>query len=84
MDSKVKTYVQTKRDCDITDYNKFSGFARDGLVHKAQDVVSPKVLADFLPLFRQKAQYKGAQSACPSSPARACSSTTRTSSPRRA
>lgn len=84
MDSKVKTYVQTKQEPDILNYNKFSDFARDGLVHKAQDVVSPKVLADFLPLFRQKAQYKGPSTACPSSPARACSSTTRTSSPRRA
>ncbi|WP_242435818.1 extracellular solute-binding protein [Streptomyces sp. Root369] len=65
MDSKVKTYVQTKQEPDILNYNKFSDFARDGLVHKAQDVVSPKVLADFLPLFRQKAQYNGAQYGLP-------------------
>lgn len=65
MDSKVKTYVQTKQEPDVLNYNKFSDFARDGLVHKAQDVVSPKVLADFLPLFRQKAQYQGAQYGLP-------------------
>ncbi|MET7476982.1 extracellular solute-binding protein [Streptomyces sp. NPDC005648] len=65
MDSKVKTYVQTKQEPDILNYNKFSDFARDGLLHKAQDVVSPAVLSDFLPLFRRKAQYDGVQYGLP-------------------
>lgn len=65
MDSKVKTYVQTKQTPDILNYNKFSDFARDGLVYKAQDVVAPGVLNDFLPLFRQQARYKGVQYGLP-------------------
>ncbi|MGW1562488.1 extracellular solute-binding protein [Streptomyces sp. NPDC002144] len=65
MDSKVKTYVQTKQEPDVLNYNKFSDFARDGLVHKAQDVVDRSVLTDFLPLFRDKAQYEGVQYGLP-------------------
>lgn len=65
MDSKVKTYVQTKQEPDLLNYNKFSDFARDDLVYKAQDVVSPGVLADFLPLFKEKAEYKGTQYGLP-------------------
>jgi ABC-type glycerol-3-phosphate transport system substrate-binding protein len=65
MDSKVKTYVQTKQEPDVLNYNNFSDFARDGLVYRAQDVVSPQVLSDFLPLFRGKARYKGVQYGLP-------------------
>ncbi|MFD8216799.1 extracellular solute-binding protein [Streptomyces sp. NPDC059697] len=65
MDSKVKTYVQTKQEPDLLNYNKFSDFARDDLVYKAQDVVSPQVLADFLPLFKEEAEYRGTQYGLP-------------------
>ncbi|MFI5677433.1 extracellular solute-binding protein [Streptomyces cellulosae] len=65
MDSKVKTYVQTGQQPDVLNYNKFSDFARDDLIYQAKDVVSPKVLADFLPLFADQAQYKGAQYGLP-------------------
>lgn len=65
MDSKVKTYVQTGQQPDILNYNKFSDFARDELIFKAKDVVSPKVLDDFLPLFADQAQYKGVQYGLP-------------------
>lgn len=65
MDSKVKTYVQTGKQPDILNYNKFSDFARDELIFKTKDVVSPKVLDDFLPLFADQAQYKGVQYGLP-------------------
>ncbi|MEV5954751.1 extracellular solute-binding protein [Streptomyces sp. NPDC051987] len=65
MDSKVKTYVQTRQEPDILNYNKFADFARDGLVYQAKDVVSPQVLADFLPVFKGNAEYKGAQYGLP-------------------
>src|SRR5256885_3459412 len=41
MDAKVKTFVQTKHTPDILNYNAFSDFARDGLIYKTSDVVSP-------------------------------------------
>ncbi|MEU5029454.1 extracellular solute-binding protein [Streptomyces milbemycinicus] len=65
MDSKVKTYVQTGQQPDILNYNKFSDFARDDLIFKAKDVVSPKVLDDFLPLFADQARYEGIQYGLP-------------------
>jgi ABC-type glycerol-3-phosphate transport system substrate-binding protein len=65
MDSKVKTYVQTKQEPDVLNYNKFSDFARDDLIYQAKDVVSPTVLDDFLPLFADQAQYKGVQYGLP-------------------
>src|SRR4051794_22822765 len=65
MDSKVKTYVQTGQQPDVLNYNKFSDFARDDLIHQAKDVVSPTVLDDFLPLFADQAQYKGVQYGLP-------------------
>lgn len=65
MDSKVKTYIQTKQQPDVLNYNKFSDFARDGLVYKADEAVSAKVLDDFLPLFADQATYKGTQYGLP-------------------
>ncbi|MFM9450527.1 extracellular solute-binding protein [Streptomyces europaeiscabiei] len=65
IDSKVKTYIQTGQQPDVLNYNKFSDFARDDLIYQAKDVVSPKVLADFLPLFADQAQYEGVQYGLP-------------------
>ena len=44
MDSKVKTYIQTKQQPDVLNYDKFSDFARDDLIYKADEAVSAKVL----------------------------------------
>ncbi|TDD87132.1 extracellular solute-binding protein [Actinomadura rubrisoli] len=65
MDAKVKTYVQTKQVPDILNYNAFSDFARDGLIYKASEVVSPAVLSDFTPTFIEQAKYKGEQYGLP-------------------
>lgn len=65
MDSKVKTYIQTKQQPDVLNYNKFSDFARDDLIYKADEVVSAKVLDDFLPLFADQATYEGVQYGLP-------------------
>ncbi|TDD80102.1 extracellular solute-binding protein [Actinomadura darangshiensis] len=65
MDAKVKTYVQTKQVPDILNYNAFSDFARDGLIYKASEVLSPNTLSDFTPTFVQQAQYNGAQYGLP-------------------
>ncbi|WP_018653099.1 extracellular solute-binding protein [Actinomadura flavalba] len=65
MDSKVKTYVQTKQVPDVLNYNAFSDFARDGLIYKASEVVSPQVLTDFTPTFVEQAKYKGEQYGLP-------------------
>lgn len=65
MDSKVKTYIQTKQQPDVLNYNKFSDFARDDLIYKADEAVSAKVLDDFLPLFADQATYEGVQYGLP-------------------
>ncbi len=65
MDAKVKTYVQTKQTPDILNYNSFSDFARDGLIYKASDIVSPQVLSDFTPTFVDQTKYNGEQYALP-------------------
>jgi len=65
MDAKVKTYVQTKQAPDILNYNSFSDFARDGLIYKASEVVSPATLGDFAPTFVEQAKYNGEQYGLP-------------------
>ena len=65
MDAKVKTYVQTKQVPDILNYNSFSDFARDGLIYKASDVLSPNTLGDFTPTFVEQAKFKGEQYGLP-------------------
>ncbi|MEH0631218.1 extracellular solute-binding protein [Streptomyces stelliscabiei] len=65
MDSKVKTYIQTKQQPDVLNYNKFSDFARDGLIYPAEEAVSAKVLGDFLPLFAEQATYEQVQYGLP-------------------
>ncbi|MQY06881.1 extracellular solute-binding protein [Actinomadura macrotermitis] len=65
MDGKVKTYVQTKQVPDVLNYNSFSDYARDGLIYKASEVVSPEVLGDFTPTFVEQAKYQGEQYALP-------------------
>lgn len=65
MDAKVKSDIQTKQQPDILNYNKFADFARDGLSFKADEVVSPNVLSDFLPLFVNGAKFQGTQYGLP-------------------
>ncbi|MEU9025414.1 extracellular solute-binding protein [Actinomadura sp. NPDC048394] len=65
MDAKVKTYVQTKQVPDILNYNAFSDFARDGLLYKASEVVSPATLSDFTPTFVEQAKFNGEQYTLP-------------------
>ncbi|MFC9969702.1 extracellular solute-binding protein [Spirillospora sp. NPDC127200] len=65
MDAKVKTYVQTKQVPDVLNYNSFSDYARDGLIYKASEVVSPEVLGDFTPTFVEQAKYQGEQYGLP-------------------
>ncbi|MBT2210844.1 MULTISPECIES: extracellular solute-binding protein [Actinomadura] len=65
MDAKVKTYIQTKQAPDLLNYNSFSDFARDGLIYKASEVVSPTTLSDFTPTFVEQSKYNGDQYALP-------------------
>ncbi|MFC4048842.1 extracellular solute-binding protein [Actinomadura syzygii] len=65
MDAKVKTYVQTKQVPDVLNYNAFSDFARDGLIYKASEVLSPTTLSDFTPTFVEQAKYNGEQYGLP-------------------
>ncbi|NUW30859.1 extracellular solute-binding protein [Nonomuraea sp. SMC257] len=65
IDAKVKTYIQTRQQPDILNYNAYSDFARDGLIYKASDVVSTQVMKDFLPKFADGAKYGGQQYGLP-------------------
>jgi ABC-type glycerol-3-phosphate transport system substrate-binding protein len=65
IDQKVKTLVSTKQQPDILNLNKFSDFARDGLLHKAADVVPAGVQGDFLPVFVEQSKYNGEQYGLP-------------------
>jgi multiple sugar transport system substrate-binding protein len=62
---QVNTMVQTRQLPDILNLNTFAGFASNGLLHPAKDVVSPEVLDGFVPTFADNSQYEGTQYGLP-------------------
>jgi len=62
---QVNTMVQTRQYPDILNLNTYAGFAQNGLLYKAGDVVSPTVLKDFVPTFAKNSLYKGTQYGLP-------------------
>lgn len=65
IDQKVKTLVQTQQLPDIVNLNYFASFAADGLLYTADQIVSPEVLADLIPTFRENSKYEGTEYAVP-------------------
>jgi multiple sugar transport system substrate-binding protein len=61
----VRTKVQANDAPDILNIDAFAGFASDGLLYKAEDVVSEDTLADFQDSFVQNASIDGDQYGLP-------------------
>ena len=59
IDQQVTTMIQNNQPPDVLNLNSFSSFARDGLLHAADDVLSRETREDFLPAFAQGGEYRG-------------------------
>jgi multiple sugar transport system substrate-binding protein len=62
---QVNTMVQTRQLPDILNLNTYAGFAKDGLLYKASDVMAPSTVADFVPTFAKNSKYNGTQYGMP-------------------
>src|SRR3954452_4661939 len=62
---QVNTMVQTRQLPDILNLNTYAGFAKDGLLYKAGDVMSASTVSDFVPTFAKNSMYKGSQYGLP-------------------
>jgi len=62
---QVNTMVQTRQYPDILNLNTYAGFAQNGLLYPAKDVVSSSVVSDFVPTFAKNSVYKGTQYGLP-------------------
>ncbi|GII85192.1 solute-binding protein [Sphaerisporangium siamense] len=65
IDQQVATLIQTKQYPDILNQNKFSGWAANGILQPAADLVSPEVQNDFIPAFKNASVYEGVQYGLP-------------------
>lgn len=65
IDAHVKGLVQNGKQPDILNLNKFSDFAAEDQLHKADDVVSKDVLDDFIPSFADNSKLEGTQYGLP-------------------
>jgi len=59
IDQQVSTMIQNNQPPDVLNLNSFSSYAKDGLLHPAEDVLSPKTREDFLPAFARGGEYQG-------------------------
>ncbi len=59
IDQQVSTMIQNNQPPDVLNLNSFSSYAKDGLLHPAGDVLSPKTRDDFLEAFVRGGQYQG-------------------------
>jgi multiple sugar transport system substrate-binding protein len=57
----INTRVAAGDPPDIMNLNYFANFAADGLLYKADEIVSPDVLADFIQTFRDNSMYQGTE-----------------------
>jgi multiple sugar transport system substrate-binding protein len=61
----ITTRVQSDDLPDVLNIDAFSGFAADGLLRPADEVISPETLADIIPSFAENAQIDGVQYGIP-------------------
>ncbi|WP_246474614.1 extracellular solute-binding protein [Streptosporangium becharense] len=59
IDKQVATMVQNGQMPDILQTGDYSGFVKDGLLYKADEVLSPNVLSDLLPKFAEAGKVEG-------------------------
>lgn len=62
---QVNTMVSTKQYPDVLNIDSFSAYATNDLLYKADDLVAPEVLADFIPSFKKDGVLKGEQYGMP-------------------
>ncbi len=60
IDQQVTTMIQNNQPPDVLNLNSFSSYAKDGLLHSADEVLSPKTKDDFLSAFARGGEYRGA------------------------
>ncbi|MGH7277282.1 MAG: ABC transporter substrate-binding protein, partial [Candidatus Rokuibacteriota bacterium] len=59
IDQQVTTMIQNNQPPDVLNLNTFSSYAKDGLLHPADAVLSPRTREDFLPAFARGGEYHG-------------------------
>jgi multiple sugar transport system substrate-binding protein len=59
IDQQVSTMIQANQPPDVLNLNSFSSYAKDGLLHSADEVLSPKTRDDFIEAFARGGQYRG-------------------------
>jgi multiple sugar transport system substrate-binding protein len=59
IDQQVTTMIQNNQPPDVLNLNSFSSYAKDGLLHPAEDVLSAKTREDFLAAFARGGEYQG-------------------------
>ena len=65
IDDKVKTLVATGQIPDVVNKGDYSAAAAEGLLYRADEVVSKKVLDDIVPTFLNNSKYNGVAYAVP-------------------
>src|SRR2546426_500911 len=59
IDQQVTTMIQNNQPPDVLNLNSFSSYAKDGLLHSAEDILSAKTRDDFLAAFARGGEYQG-------------------------
>jgi multiple sugar transport system substrate-binding protein len=59
IDQQVTTMIQNNQPPDVLNLNSFSSYAKDGLLHSSEDVLSAKTRDDFLAAFARGGEYRG-------------------------
>ena len=59
IDQQVSTMLQNNQPPDVLNLNAFASYAKDGLLHPAEDVLSPKTKDDFLDAFIRGGEFRG-------------------------
>src|SRR5437879_13504299 len=59
IDQQVSTMIQNNQPPDVLNLNSFSSYAKDQLLHSADEVLSPKTRGDFIDSFARGGEYQG-------------------------
>lgn len=65
IDDKVKTLVATNQTPDVVNKGDYSAAAAEGLLYRADEMVSSATLADIVPTFLNNSKYNGVAYAVP-------------------
>jgi multiple sugar transport system substrate-binding protein len=65
IDQQVTTMIQNNQPPDILNLNSFASYAKDGLLYKTSDIISPDVQKDILGPFTEGGTVGGVQYATP-------------------